>query len=155
MSDLRDRPQPLSHPGASRLALAAAALAAVMLAACSQPADTDAEARASRIQPVAKISLKVQKAAPGSRTGEQVYQGICAGCHGAGALGSPKAGDTAAWGPRIAQGFDTLAKHAIEGIRQMPPRGGGADLTDTEVRRAVAYLANKGGAKFAEPPVAQ
>ena len=151
MSDLRDHPQP--HPYARRLALAAAALAAVTLAACSRPADTDAEARASRIQPVAKVSLKVQKVAPGSRTGEQVYQGTCAGCHGAGALGSPKTGDAAAWGPRIAQGFDTLTKHAIEGIRQMPPRGGGADLTDTEVRRAVAYLANSGGAKFAEPPV--
>lgn len=155
MPDLRDRPIPQSRPRARRLALPVAALAAVLLAACGTPADTDPEGRASRIQPVAKISLKVQKVAPGSRSGEQIYQGTCAGCHGAGALGSPKTGDAAAWAPRIAQGFDTLTKHATEGIRQMPPRGGGADLTDTEVRRAVAYLANRGGAKFEEPAVAK
>ncbi|BAL22494.1 cytochrome c5 family protein [Azoarcus sp. KH32C] len=132
---------------------ALATLAAVQLAACSKTQDDDVEARARRIEPVAHVTVKVQKAAPGSRTGEQVYQGTCAGCHGAGALGSPKFSDAGAWGPRIAQGFDTLAKHAIEGIRQMPPRGGGVDLTDTEVKRAVAYMANAGGAKFTEPAV--
>lgn len=137
--------------------LRAAPLAAVALlvAACGGSQEGDPEDRASRIQPVAKVVVKVQKAAPGSRTGEQVYKGICAGCHDAGALGAPKAGDAAGWAPRLAQGFDTLTKHAIEGIRQMPPRGGGADLTDTEVRRAVAVLANSAGANFPEPPVQQ
>ncbi|WP_407279365.1 c-type cytochrome [Aromatoleum evansii] len=155
MPALRNRPiaSPDSLP--RRAALPALALLAALLGACSQPQQGDPEARASRIEPVAKISLKVQKVAPGSRTGEQVYQGTCAGCHAAGALGAPKTGDAAAWAPRIAQGFDTLTKNAISGIRQMPPRGGGADLTDTEVQRAVAYLANSGGAKFAEPPVAK
>lgn len=37
----------------------------------------------------------------------------------------------------------------------MPPRGGASDLTDTEVSRAVAYLANLAGASFTEPPVEQ
>jgi len=37
----------------------------------------------------------------------------------------------------------------------MPPRGGGSDLTDTEVKRAVAYLANTAGANYTEPPVEQ
>ena len=33
----------------------------------------------------------------------------------------------------------------------MPPRGGNPELTDIEVARAVAYLANQSGAKFTEP----
>jgi cytochrome c5 len=39
-------------------------------------------------------------------------------------------------------------KHAIEGIRGMPARGGNADLTDDEVASAVAEMANGAGANF-------
>ena len=39
--------------------------------------------------------------------------------------------------------------------RRAHPRGGGSDLTDTEVSRAVAYLANLAGAGYTEPPVEQ
>lgn len=155
MSALHNRParQPLRP--ARRLALSAVAVLATLLGACGKPQSEDPEARARVIEPIARVVLKVQKVAAGNRSGEQIYQGTCAGCHASGALNAPKAGDTAAWAPRIAQGFDTLTKNAISGIRQMPPRGGGADLTDTEVRRAVAHLANSGGAKFEEPPIAK
>jgi cytochrome c5 len=40
---------------------------------------------------------------------------------------------------------------AIKGKGAMPPRGGDASLTDAEVARAVAYMANQSGAKFKEP----
>jgi cytochrome c5 len=82
-----------------------------------------------------------------------VYTAICAACHTSGAAGAPKFGDAAGWAPRIAQGYDVLVKHAIEGIRAMPPKGGNPDLDDVEVARAVVYMANKGGAKFKEPEV--
>jgi len=65
--------------------------------------------------------------------------------------GAPKAGDKKAWAPRIAQGYDTLVKHATEGYKGMPPKGGGADLDPQEVARAVAWMANQGGASFKEP----
>jgi cytochrome c5 len=80
-----------------------------------------------------------------------VVMAVCSACHAAGALGSPKIGDKAAWGPRIAQGYETLIKHAIEGIRSMPARGGNPDLTDNEVANAVAYMANQAGANFKSP----
>jgi cytochrome c5 len=70
-------------------------------------------------------------------------------------MGSPKIGDKSAWEPRIAQGYETLIKHAIEGIRMMPARGGNPDLTDGEVASAVAYMANQAGAKFTTSPVAK
>ncbi len=137
---------------AARGVLPAVALLA-LLAGCGKQSTVDPEVSAQLIQPVAKIELKAVSVAPGSRTGEMVVTNICAGCHGSGALNSPKIGDAGAWAPRIGQGFDTLVKNAINGIRSMPPRGGGADLTDKEVARAVAFLANKAGGKFTEPPL--
>ena len=84
------------------------------------------------------------------KTGEQVFAAQCTACHTAGALGAPKLGDAAAWAPRIKTGFDALLHSALAGKGQMPPQGGG-DFSDFEIARAVVYMANKAGAKFAEP----
>jgi cytochrome c5 len=135
-----------------RLALPAVAVLAV-LAGCSKQPTVDPEVSARLVQPVAKVALKAVTVAPGSRTGEQIVTNVCAGCHASGAVNSPKTGDAAAWGPRIAQGFDTLVKNATNGKNGMPPKGGASDLTDKEVARAVAFLANKSGGKFTEPPL--
>lgn len=83
-------------------------------------------------------------AAPALRSGEQVYQGQCSKCHQTGVNGAPRAGDMAAWIPRLKQGVDILVRSAIQGHGGMPPRGGQADLTDTELRNAVVYMINPG-----------
>jgi cytochrome c5 len=75
----------------------------------------------------------------------------CTACHATGAAASPKTGDTAAWTPRIKQGYDTLVKHAVEGFKAMPAKGGNADLDPIEVARGVVYMANQSGGKFKEP----
>jgi cytochrome c5 len=107
---------------------------------------------AERIKPVAEVNLaSAGGGATQQKSGEQVVQAVCSACHGSGALGSPKIGDSSAWGPRIAQGYEALVKHAIQGVRMMPARGGSAELTDHEVAVAVAYMANKSGASFKEP----
>lgn len=137
---------------ALRLSLPVLAVAAT-LAGCGKKEAIDPELSAQLIQPVARVELKAETIAPGSRTGEQIVASVCGGCHSSGAVGAPKTGDAAAWGPRIALGFDALVKSAIAGKNAMPPRGGMADLTDTEVARSVAHLANQAGAKFSEPPV--
>ena len=80
-----------------------------------------------------------------------MYNAACAACHTAGAAGAPKFGDTAAWGGRLKQGYDTLVSHAIKGIRAMPAKGGNPDLDDIEVARAVARVAKGAGATFNEP----
>ncbi len=76
--------------------------------------------------------------------GQKTYQAACFACHGIGAAGAPKAGDKAAWAPRIAQGMATLEKHAIEGFKGktgfMPPKGGRADLSDDVIKAAVKHL---------------
>jgi cytochrome c5 len=110
------------------------------------------EAVAARLLPVGTV--KVMLTAPvGSRTGQMVYDSICATCHAAGISGAPKFGEAAAWRLHLAKGFETLVKHAIEGFNAMPAKGGDPSLTDEEVTRAVAYMGNSAGANFTEPPV--
>ena len=110
---------------------------------------------AARLRPVADngFTLKDSSAPKQLQSAEVVYTNICAACHTTGAAGSPKLGDASAWSARIAQGYDTLLKHAIEGIRAMPAKGGNPDLDNVEVARAVVYMANKSGASFKEPAV--
>jgi cytochrome c5 len=72
--------------------------------------------------------------------GKTVYDKACAMCHAAGVAGAPKAGDKAAWAPRIAQGKAALYEHAIKGIRGMPAKGGNPSLADEEVKGAVDVL---------------
>lgn len=112
------------------------------------------KATASRIQPVAQLAAVDANAPKVEKSGQEVYDAICAACHGSGALGAPKLNAKGDWSNRLGQGYDTLVKHAIEGIRQMPPRGGASDLSDAEVARAVAYMANSAGANFKAPEAA-
>ena len=111
------------------------------------------EAVASRLKPVSDegFTFKDANAPKVLQTGEAIYSTTCQACHGTGAAGAPKVGDSGAWGARIAQGYDTLLKHAIEGIRAMPAKGGNPDLDNVEVARAVVFMANQSGAKFKEP----
>jgi cytochrome c5 len=110
-----------------------------------------AEAVARRIQPVGTVTIREASAGGAGvlKTGEQVFQAQCAACHGTGAAGAPKFGDEAAWGPRIKNGYEALLTSALKGKGNMPPQG--SALSEVEVGRAVVYMANKGGAKFAEP----
>jgi cytochrome c5 len=111
-----------------------------------------------RLQPVARVAVAGQDnsaltiastgpalpaaAIPGD--GKAAYEAACAACHGAGIAGAPKVGDQAAWGPRIAQGKDTLYKHAIEGFTGktgvMPAKGARADWPDDLVKQAVDHM---------------
>lgn len=121
-----------------------------------------------RIAPVGRVSLAGEEAAASVAAGEaadtapadaapaevakvvdgeQVYNTACMACHTTGAAGAPKLGDAGAWKARLAQGADTLHKHALEGYQGatgfMPPKGGRTDLSDAEVIGAVDFMAAK------------
>jgi len=127
----------------------------------SQPvtgAGTDgqlAESISARVRPVAEEGFVLVDAnAPRVlQAGGAVYAATCAACHDSGMAGAPKIGDSAGWSARLAQGYDKVLKHAIEGIRAMPAKGGNPDLDDIEVARAVVFMTNKSGANFKEPEV--
>ncbi|HET7160942.1 MAG TPA: c-type cytochrome, partial [Burkholderiales bacterium] len=111
------------------------------------------EAIAKRLKPVGQVVVAEGSDLPGQRAAKQIVEAVCVACHATGALNAPKIGDTAAWQKLIAQGQSQLTQSAIKGVRQMPPRGGDPTLTDVEVARAVAFMANQSGAKFTEPPI--
>ncbi len=112
-------------------------------------------ATVARIKPVADegFAFRDANAPKVLQGGEAVYKATCAACHASGAAGAPKTGDAQAWAARIAQGYDTVLKHAVEGLRAMPAKGGNGDLDTVEVARAVVFMANQSGAKFKEPEV--
>ncbi|MEO6281673.1 c-type cytochrome [Roseateles sp.] len=110
----------------------------------------EGEAVAGRIAPVGHVEVKDANDAASLKTGEQVFQAQCTTCHATGALGAPKLGDAAAWGPRVKSGVEALLNSALKGKGAMSPQGGG-EFSDFEIHRAVVYMANAGGAKFDEP----
>ncbi|MBZ8144135.1 cytochrome c5 family protein, partial [Rubrivivax gelatinosus] len=103
----------------------------------------EASTPAAATTPAAPAPTEVA-AAPANDVGKSTYGKVCVMCHGSGIAGAPKIGDKAAWAPRIAQGQDTLYKHAIEGFTgsqgMMPAKGGGASLSDDDVKAAVDHM---------------
>ena len=73
--------------------------------------------------------------------GKAVYEANCTACHAAGIAGAPKAGDKAAWAPRLKAGMDALYATSLKGKGAMPPKGGNLSLADADVKAAVDYLA--------------
>ena len=117
--------------------------------------ETTEAATQTRIQPVGQ--LKLGDGIPvGERQGDQIFNKICIQCHAADSIvpNAPKFENKGDWAPRIAQGFDTLFQHALNGFNAMPAKGGAADLTDQELKRAITYMANKAGGTFPDPDAA-
>jgi cytochrome c5 len=91
-------------------------------------------------EPVSRTALEPE------RTGAQIVKARCAECHATGKGGAPKVGVQADWIPRLRPGLDVVVRSAIKGHGAMPPRGGMADLTDTEVKNAIIYMMNASSA---------
>lgn len=115
----RIRPVGAVYAGASGAAAAAAAAEAARLAAASQVAYD------------------------GTLDGSVIYDKLCAACHNTGAGGSPTL-VRAQWDARIAQGMETMVRHAIDGFTgssgMMPARGGNPALTDEQVEASVKWM---------------
>jgi cytochrome c5 len=87
-------------------------------------------------------AAKGQVAYGGTLDGATIYGNLCTGCHQSGVGNAPKL-VKADWTARIAQGNDTLYKHAIEGYQAvgvMPAKGGNPALTDEQVKATVDWM---------------
>lgn len=124
--------------------LMVAAVAAMTFAGSAMAADMSDEAIAERIKPVGSVYLEgdapVAAVAAGPRSGDTVYGTFCVACHGSGVMDAPKKGDAGDWAPRIAQGSDVLADHAINGFNAMPAKGSCMDCSDDEIVAAINHM---------------
>ncbi len=124
-----------------------ALVAAITFSSASFAANVSQEqydAIAERIKPVGDVYLagaEPVKAEPtGPRDGATVYATFCTACHATGVTGAPKTGNADDWAPRIAQGKDVLANHAINGFNAMPARGSCMDCSDDEIIAAIEHM---------------
>ena len=110
-------------------------------AAAGPAAEKAAAAPAAEKAAAAPVAGKAAAApAAGKADGKKIFETTCIVCHGTGVAGAPKAGDKAAWAPRLKTGMDALYTSALNGKNAMPARGGNGALTDAEVKAAVDYL---------------
>lgn len=88
-----------------------------------------------------------QVAYGGSTDGKTIFGNLCQSCHQTGVAGAPKLGDKPTWAPRIAEGVETLIKHATEGYTGktgvMPPKGGNPALNDAQIKATVEWMVSQ------------
>ena len=100
-----------------------------------------------RIKPVGEVridtSIKVASAEiveTAVRSGEEIYNSKCAGCHSSGVMGSPKFASLEDWAPRVGLGLEKLTLSAIAGKGGMPAKGTCMDCTDNDIKITVQYM---------------
>ncbi|MBD8698015.1 c-type cytochrome [Stenotrophomonas sp. CFBP 13718] len=104
---------------------------------------TGAAAQASA-QAAAVAKAASQVAYGGTTDGKVIYDNLCTACHTTG-VGLAPTLDHSHWDARIAQGKETLYKHAIEGYTGpdggiMPPKGGNPALTEAQMHATVDWM---------------
>jgi cytochrome c5 len=84
------------------------------------------------------------------RSGKEVYEYRCKGCHGKNTQGAPMPDDTFEWSNRVKKGMEVLYQHSMEGYKNylMPPKGGCRDCSEQEVYAAVRYMITASGLKL-------
>jgi len=135
---------------AAGLSLLLSGLGATTASADVVPPGTDDEIR-ERLEPFGQLCRAGEdcgQAAAASSTaalsGEEVYNKFCFACHAVGVGGAPKLGDAEGWGPRLAQGMDTLWEHTLNGINAMPAKGTCMSCSDDELRGALEFMVQQG-----------
>lgn len=131
-------------PSEEEIAEAKAASEAVVEARRVAVENPGAEAE-EKIKPIEKLAVVAKAPEPGpARGGAEVYQAACMACHAAGVMEAPKL-EAGAWDARAHKGLDGLTTSAINGINNMPARGGNPAITDEEMKNAVAYMLTESG----------
>lgn len=135
-----------SHPPEESPKAAAAVSARVAPVGAVYAGDTG-RAAMQAAQEATKAAAAAQVAYGGTTDGKAIFGELCHACHEKGVAGAPIVGDKAAWAPRVAEGLDTLVKHAIDGFTGktgiMPAKGGNPALTDEQVKATVTWMVDQ------------
>jgi cytochrome c len=68
------------------------------------------------------------------------YNGACKVCHSTGIAGAPKFAVNKDWSSRMEQNKGTIYDNALNGLNDMPAKGGRSDLSDETVKAIVDYM---------------
>ena len=100
-----------------------------------------------RIKPVGEVRIDTSTQVASAeivetavRSGEEIYNSKCAGCHTSGVMGSPKFASLEDWAPRIDLGLEKLTLSAIAGKGGMPAKGTCMDCTDNDIKITVQHM---------------
>ena len=100
-----------------------------------------------RIKPVGEVRIDTSTQVASAeivetavRSGEEIYNSKCAGCHTSGVMGSPKFASLEDWAPRIDLGLEKLTLSAIAGKGGLPAKGTCMDCSDNDIKITVQYM---------------
>ena len=100
-----------------------------------------------RIKPVGEVRIDTSTQVASAeivetavRSGEEIYNSKCAGCHTSGVMGSPKFASLEDWAPKVGLGLEKLTLSAIAGKGGMPAKGTCMDCTDNDIKITVQYM---------------
>jgi cytochrome c5 len=100
-----------------------------------------------RIKPVGEVRIDTSTQVASAeivetavRSGEEIYNSKCDGCHTSGVMGSPKFASLEDWAPRVGLGLEKLTLSAIAGKGGMPAKGTCMDCTDNDIKITVQYM---------------
>ena len=100
-----------------------------------------------RIKPVGEVRIDTSTQVASAeivetaeRSGEEIYNSKCAGCHTSGVMGAPKYASLEDWAPRVGLGLEKLTLSAIAGKGGMPAKGTCMDCTDNDIKITVQYM---------------
>ena len=100
-----------------------------------------------RIKPVGEVRIDTSTQVASAeivetavRSGEEIYNSKCAGCHTSGVMGSPKFASLEDWAPRIDLGLEKLTLSAISEKGGMPAKGTCMDCSDNDIKITVQYM---------------
>jgi cytochrome c5 len=105
---------------------------------------TGAAAQAAAAEAAAAKAAAGGGAYDGTLDGKVIFDKLCTACHLTG-VGMAPTLDHAHWNSRIAQGTETLYKHAIDGYTGpdggvMPPKGGNPGLSEEQIHATVDWM---------------
>ena len=91
------------------------------------------------------MGIAGKSVAMAKRSGKEIYDANCTGCHSNGAVGAPIVGSNEAaaneWAPRISKGIEALFTSAIGGINAMPAATSLCrDCIEDEIKATVCYM---------------
>jgi len=86
------------------------------------------------------LCLSAEVFAKGHRSGKQVWDEVCMGCHDTGMMDAPLSG-SAEFKDRLSKkGMGKLVENAVKGLNEMPAKGSCADCSEGEIRAAIEYM---------------